>query len=112
MTALATGPNNSIVGPPSYGNLGGGAGVFTNPHVTNFDMTLTKMIPLGSEKRIMKLQAQAYNVFNHAEFSGYNESMQFDNKTNLVSNLPSLGYPNNTVTGSNRILAFSARVEF
>ncbi|HXE62102.1 MAG TPA: TonB-dependent receptor [Bryobacteraceae bacterium] len=112
MPALATGPNNSIVGPPVWGNMGGGAGVFTNPHVTNFDMTLTKMIPLGNEKRIMKLQAQAYNVFNHAEYSGYNEGIQFDTKTNLVSNPLSLGYPNNTVNGSNRILAFSARVEF
>ncbi len=112
MTALATGPNNSIVGPPSWGNLGGGSGVFTNPHVTNFDMTLTKMIPLGSEKRIMKIQAQAYNVFNHPEFSGYNEGIQLDPKTNLVSNLSSLGYVNGTVSGSNRILAFSARVEF
>ena len=78
MPALATGPNNSIVGPPVLGNLGGGAGVFTNPHVTNFDMTLTKRIPLGSEKRVLKIQAQAYNVFNHAEFSGYNDGITFD----------------------------------
>lgn len=112
MAALANGPNNSLTGPPVLGNMGGGSGVFTNPHVTNFDMTLTKRIALGSEKRVMKLQAQAYNVFNHAEFSGYNEGIQFDPKTNQVSNLSSLGYVNNTVNGSNRILAFSARVEF
>ncbi len=112
MPALATGPNNSIVGPPAYGNLGGGAGVFTNPHVTNFDMTMTKIIPLGSEKRVLKVQAQAYNVFNHPEFSGYNEGIQFDPKTNLVSNMSSLGYVNGTVNGSNRIMAFSARLEF
>jgi hypothetical protein len=112
MPALATGPHNSIVGPPVWGNLGGGAGVFTNPHVTNFDMTLTKRIPLGSEKRVMKVQAQAYNVFNHAEFSGYGEGIQFNPSTNQVSNPLSLGYATGTVKGSNRILAFSARVEF
>jgi hypothetical protein len=112
MTALATGPHNSIVGPPSWGNRGGGSGVFTNPHVTNFDVTLTKLIPLGSERRVMKLQAQAYNVFNHAEFSGYGEGIQFNPTTNLVSNASSLAYPNGTVKGSNRILAFSARIEF
>ena len=48
-----TGPANSLVGPPVLGNLGGGAGDLSNPHVTNFDMTLSKSIPLGSEKRIL-----------------------------------------------------------
>ena len=62
-----TGPNNSLVGPPVLGNLGGGSGDLSLPRVTNFDMTLTKNIPLGSEKRIIRIQAQAYNVFNHTE---------------------------------------------
>jgi hypothetical protein len=112
MSALATGPDNSIVGPPALGNLGGGAGIFDNPRVTNFDVTMTKAIPLGSEKRVMKIQAQAYNVFNHAEFSGINNGIQFNPTTNQVSNLSSLGYVNGTVGGSNRILAFSARIQF
>jgi hypothetical protein len=112
LPALATGPDNSIVGPPAYGNLGGGAGVFDNPRVTNFDMTMTKIIPLGSEKRVLKIQAQAYNVFNHAEFSGINSGIQFNPTTNQVSNLSSLGYVNGTVSGSNRIMAFSARLQF
>ncbi|HVW09821.1 MAG TPA: hypothetical protein VHC90_14630, partial [Bryobacteraceae bacterium] len=112
MSALATGPNNSIVGPPALGNLGGGAGVLRYPMVTNFDMTLTKVIPLGSEKRVLKFQAQAYNVFNHSEFSAENTGVQLDPTTNLVSNLNATGLPTNTVTGSNRIMAFSARLEF
>lgn len=112
MPALATGPDNSIVGPPALGNLGGGAGVLDLPRVTNFDMTLTKMIPLGSEKRLLKIQAQAYNVFNHPEFNGINSGIQFNPTTNQVSNLSSLGYVNGTVTGSNRIMAFSARLQF
>ena len=112
MPALATGPDNSIAGPPALGNAGGGSGVLTLPRVTNFDMTLTKMIPLGSEKRVMKLQAQAYNVFNHPEFGGIGTGIQFNPATNLVSNLSSLGYATSTVSGSNRILAFSARIQF
>src|SRR6185437_9161809 len=32
MPALPTGPNNSIVGPPAIGNMGGGAGNLTRPH--------------------------------------------------------------------------------
>lgn len=112
MPALATGPNNSIVGPPALGNLGGGAGVLRYPMVVNFDMTLTKVIPLGSEKRVLKFQAQAYNAFNHPEFSAENTGIQFNPTTNLVSNLNATGLVTNTVAGSNRIMAFSARLEF
>ena len=115
LPALATGPNNSIVGPPALGNLGGGAGVFTGPRVTNFDVTLTKNIPLGNEKRVLRFQAQAYNVFNHPEFGNgtsnvINSGIQFNPTTNQVSNLSSLGYPNTTLPA--RIMAFSVRAEF
>lgn len=73
MPALPTGPNNSIQGPPALGNPGGGNGVLTRPHVTNFDVTLSKNIPLGSEKRVLRFRAQAYNVSNHTEISGIHE---------------------------------------
>ena len=112
MVALATGPDNSIVGPPALGNLGGGAGLLDNPRITNFDMTMTKAIPLGSEKRVLKIQAQAYNVFNHPEFNAINSGVTFNPTTNQVSNLSADGIVNNTVAGSNRILAFSARLQF
>ena len=110
MSALATGPNNSIVGPPALGNLGGGAGIFTLPRITNFDVTMTKVIPLGSEKRVLKIQAQAYNVFNHSEFNSLLTGIQFSPTTNQVSNLNALGYANGT--GPARIMAFSARLQF
>ncbi len=90
------------------GNLGGGAGVLTLPHTTNFDVTLTKVIPiLGSEKRVLKLQVQAYNVFNHTEISGVNSAIQFNPANNAVSNPTGVGY--GTAAFPNRILAFTAR---
>ena len=115
MPALANGPNNSLTTGVALGNLGGGSGVFTGPTITNFDVTLTKNIPLGSEKRLLRLQAQAYNVFNHAEFGNgssnvINNGIQFNPTTNQVSNLSSLGYANNTLPA--RIMAFSARLQF
>ena len=33
---------------------------------------------LGSEKRLLKLRLEAFNVFNHTEFSGVNTSFTFD----------------------------------
>jgi hypothetical protein len=111
LPAIATGPNNSIVGPPVLGNLGGGSGDLSLPHTTNFDVTMTKNILLGhSEKRVLRIQAQAYNVFNHTEISGIGTGIQFSPTTGAITNASSLGYTNATLP--NRILAFTARLQF
>jgi hypothetical protein len=111
LPALGTGPNNSIVGSPVLGNLGGGAGVLSLPFTTNFDATLSKIIPLfGSETHLLKIQVQAYNVFNHTEISGLNSAIQFNPTTNLVSNPSQVGFVNSTFP--NRVLEFSARLVF
>jgi hypothetical protein len=117
MSALATGPNNSIVGPPALGSQGGGSGNLSLPHVTNFDVTLSKLFPLGSEKRTLKIQAQAYNIFNHNEISGINgtgsggaASIQFNPTTGAVSNPTALGFQSAAVNA--RVMAFSARFQF
>ncbi len=105
-----TGPNNSLVGAPVLGDQGGGSGPLSFPRVTNVDMTLTKNIPLGSEKRLMRIQAQAYNVFNHTEITGVGTGINFNATTNAVTNGSTLGY----INGANnaRIMAFTARIEF
>jgi hypothetical protein len=110
LPAIATGPNNTLVGPPALGNLGGGAGTLSLPHYTNFDVTMTKSIPLGSERRVIKIQAQAYNVFNHTQISGIGTGIQFLPGTGALNNASSLGYA--TAARPARILAFSARLQF
>jgi hypothetical protein len=110
MAALATGPDNSIVGPPVLGNQGGGAGALTYPRVTNVDMTMTKSVPLGSEKRVLKFQVQAYNALNHPQFNAMNTGIQFNPATNAVSNATSVGLPTGTFPA--RVVAFSARLQF
>ncbi|MEO8597652.1 MAG: carboxypeptidase regulatory-like domain-containing protein [Candidatus Solibacter sp.] len=110
LPAIATGPNNSIVGPPVTGTQGGGAGILSLPSYTNFDVTMTKNIPLGSERRVLRIQAQAYNVFNHTQISGIGTGIQFSPTTGAVNNASSLGYV--TAARPARILAFSARFQF
>jgi hypothetical protein len=110
LPGIATGPDNSMVGPPVLGDLGGGAGVLRLPFITNFDATITKIVPLSGEKRILKFQVQAYNLFNHTEINGIGTGIQFNPSTNQVSNTSSLGYANSTLP--NRVLAFTARFEF
>ena len=55
---------------PILGNMGGGGGLLELPHVTNIDMTVSKFIPVFSERRGFKIMVQAYNVLNHTEYSG------------------------------------------
>jgi hypothetical protein len=38
----------------------------------NFDMAISKKLPLGNEKRYLELRAEAFNVFNHPQMYGYN----------------------------------------
>ena len=57
---------------PILGDMGGGAGLLELPHITNFDMTLSKFIPVFGERRGFKIMVQAYNIFNHTEYSGLN----------------------------------------
>jgi len=93
---------------PVLGNLGGGAGVLSLPHTTNVDATMSKFIPLFGERRGLKLQAQAYNVFNHPEYVGLGTGLTYDaagNQTSLTA-----GVFNSTLPA--RVMAFSARFEF
>jgi len=111
LPALGTGPNNSIIGSPVLGNLGGGAGVLSLPRVVNFDASLTRVIPIfGSEKRVLKLQVQAYNVFNHTEVSAINSAIQFNGTNNAVANASGVGFISAAMP--NRVLEFSARLVF
>jgi len=57
-------------GSGDIGNLGTNA--FTLPGFSDWDMSFTKLIPVGfSEGAGFSLQVQAFNVFNHPQFTGY-----------------------------------------
>jgi hypothetical protein len=62
------------------------------------------------ERRGFKIMVQAYNVFNHTEYSGLNSTIQFNPTSGAVTNPASVGTP--TATLPNRILAFTLRFEY
>lgn len=51
-----------------------GRNILNNPTRTNFDMGLFKHFPLRSEQRAIEFRAEAFNVFNHTQWSGVNNS--------------------------------------
>jgi hypothetical protein len=48
-----------------------------NPGVNNIDAALTKNFPVKSEKRYFSLRWEAYNAFNHTQFSSVNTAARF-----------------------------------
>ena len=70
------------------GNIGLGAGVnyLTGPGI-NTDLWLQKTFQM-TEHKSLQLRADAFNTFNHTQFSGYNTNSNFSRLSNpTVTNL-------------------------
>jgi hypothetical protein len=113
----------------------GGRYYLLGPRLQNWDVTIRRFIPLGSDsRRKIRLEAQASNVFNHAEFTGISSSMSFDCSSLIqtggstpdvcsawtlnTASLKTTGAVGSglgartTATGNPRALGFNARIEF
>jgi len=81
--------NAAAYAPPQPGNIGLGAGVnyLTGPGISNTDLSLQKTIQI-TEHKSLQLRADAFNAFNHTQFSGYNTTVNFSGLNNpTVTNL-------------------------
>ena len=59
----------------TYGNMG--LGILRQPAWNNFDVTLSKKILLGKNERcVLRIRIEAYNFFNHTEFTAIGTQMQ------------------------------------
>jgi len=53
------------------------------PGYQNWDLSLFKNVPLG--KRILQFRAEAYNAFNHTQWSAVNAEANFDSAGRQVN---------------------------
>ena len=86
-----------------------GVNVMHGPGYSNWDMTGTRTIPLGrSEIRVLKLRVEAYNAFNHTQFSGVSSRYTF-NAARVNTNVSTSAF-----NGARppRILSLDLRVQF
>ncbi len=75
-------PGITDVGPYSRAYL-------RNPGINNQDLALSKSFPFGREgKRSLQLRVEAFNVFNHTQFSGVNRTTNIVNGLNQQANNP------------------------
>ena len=71
---------------PAQGTPGNEGRVsFREPGINNWDMNLSKTFPLGSEKRNLIFRWEAYNTFNHAQFSSVNSTATYNTATGQLS---------------------------
>jgi hypothetical protein len=97
----------------TVGNFGNSPiGLLRQPSWTNWDVTLAKRIPVqihGREASI-RIQVQAYNVFNHAEFTTIGSTYQFTGATNATNLNTTTG--EYTATNNPRQMALTLRFEY
>ena len=89
---------------PSPGSIGLESGInfLYGPSVVNFDMALQKEFAV-KERVHFQFRVDAFNVFNHTEFSGYNAHAEFQLVSDLRSGsrLPALPTITATALGRN-----------
>jgi hypothetical protein len=96
----------TLAAPGTFGNTG--FGILRQPSWTNFDMTIEKRIRLGSnERRVIRMRLEAYNVFNHTEFSTIGTSLQLQGSTNVNTTWGQF-----TATQPQRQMSTTIRVSF
>jgi len=60
----------------NFGNAG--VNVLRNPGVNNWDVSISKRIPVVGEQRYFQFRSEFYNAFNHTQFSGYDTGARFN----------------------------------
>jgi Carboxypeptidase regulatory-like domain len=80
--------NTSVVRPPLASNFGIGDAprdAIRGPGKNNWDISLLKNFALGNEARQLQFRLEAYNAFNHTQFSGVDTGARFDSNGNQVN---------------------------
>ena len=72
-----------MVTPPAVGSIGLESGVnyLTGPGINNWDLSLQKEFSV-KERAHLQFRVDAFNAFNHTQFSGVNSTLTFASLTN------------------------------
>ena len=100
--------NTAAFGRPAPGDRGNaGPVVVRGPGINNWNMSLFKNVRTGRRTNV-QFRAEAYNVFNHTQFSAVNTDPRFDAQGNQVN----LAFGQVTAARDPRIMQFALRVGF
>ena len=82
--------------------------VYRGPGINNWDVTLFKNFPIGNERRTLQVRWEFYNVPNHTQFSGVDDTARFDPAGNQVNGR----FGQATSARTARIMQASLRLRF
>ena len=97
---------------PAYGTLGNeGRNNFHGPGLNDTDMSLLKRFHYsGDEARWVELRLEAFNVFNHTEFS--QSTFSGAGFSPVVSNVNSVNFGRTLTAGAGRVIQLGAKIYF
>jgi hypothetical protein len=76
--------NTAAFAMPAKGTFGNaGVNVMRNPGINNWDLSITKRIPLGAEERWLQFRTEMFNAWNHTQYSGMGTGTSFVNATGV-----------------------------
>jgi len=93
--------NGLMIAPPQVGSIGleSGYNRFTGPGTNNFDISVQKEFSIR-ERVHFQFRVDAFNAFNHTQFTGYNSTVNYASLTNWT--------PTNLVTANNNLNGFGS----
>ena len=101
--------DTSVFARPAKGDFGNaGTGILVGPGVNNWDLALSKRIPLGSEERNLTFRSEFFNAWNHTQFSSVDSSARFNASGDQVDAL----FGSYTGSRPPRIIQFSLKFVF
>ncbi|MBL8233313.1 MAG: TonB-dependent receptor [Bryobacterales bacterium] len=78
--------NANVFARPAVGDPGNAPkDVFRRPGINNWDISVFKLFPIGSEKRNLQLRWEMYNAFNHTQFADVDSTARFDAQSQQVN---------------------------
>ena len=68
-----------VFAPPAVGTIGNAARtIMRGPGINNWDISISKRVPVSGEQRYFQFRAEFYSAFNHTQFSGIDTGARFN----------------------------------
>jgi hypothetical protein len=101
--------NTEAFAPPAVGTFGNAAKTLVRlPGTNNWDLSLFKSVPLGTERVKAQFRSEFYNAFNHTQFTSFDTATRFDAQGRQVNSR--LG--EYTAAAAARRIQFALRLAF
>lgn len=102
--------NTEAFRAPAVGSVGNAPkDVIRGPGINNFDLSLFKNVKLPGDRWRMQVRGEAYNAFNHTQFSGLDTAATFDGRTGAQINQR---FGEFTAARANRRMQVAVRLTF